>query len=102
MKRIGVAASKMARGSIPLYNFYVVLIAVLFSLFIFVVAGATVLFALIIIHYLGKEIMPLSFQENWTSILSVCMVSLTVVITLFTLFAILKNIKLPKWKNKRL
>ena len=102
MKRIGVAASKMAKGNIAFYNFYVVLIAVLFSLFIFIVAGAIVIFSLIVIHYLGEELLPVSLKENWSSILMECMVSLTVVVTLFTLFAILKNIKLPKWKKRRL
>jgi len=45
MKRIGIAASKISKGNLALYNFCVVLISVLFSLSIFVVAGSTVIFA---------------------------------------------------------
>ncbi len=101
MKRIGIAASKMAKGNRALYNGYVVLISALFSLFIFVIAGASVVFALIIIATIGNEIMPDdNFTENWKSILTVCMVSLTVIIAIFNVFAITKNIKFPKGIEK--
>jgi len=100
MKRIGIAASKIAKGNLFLYNCYVVLISFLFSFFIFVIAGATVLFSLIVIAYLGNELMASEFEENWTSILAVCMVSLTVVISIFNLLAISKNIKFFKRKKK--
>ena len=96
MKRIGIAASKISKGNLTLYNFYVVLISVLFSLFLFVVAGSTIVFALAIIQYVGSEIMGIEFERSWQSVLTVCMVSLTIVVTLFNLFAISKNMKLPK------
>lgn len=96
MKRIGIAASKISKGNLALYNFYVVLISVLFSLFLFIVAGATVIFALAVIQYVGNEIMGMEFERSWRSVLAICMVSLTIVITLFNLFAISKNMKLPK------
>lgn len=99
MKRIGIAASKISKGNLVLYNFYVVLISALFSLFLFVVAGSTIIFALAIIQYVGNEIMGVEFERNWRSILAVCMVSLTIAVTLFNLFAISKNMKLPKMKE---
>lgn len=99
MKRIGIAASKISKGNLALYNLYVVLISALFSLFIFIVAGATIIFALAIIKYFGNEIMGVEFERSWQSILTVCMVSLTIVITFFNLFAILRNLKLPKIKG---
>ena len=95
MKRIGIAASKISKGNLALYNVSVVLISALFSLFIFVVAGSTVIFALAIIQYVGNEIMGVEFERSWQSVLAVCMVSLTIIIVLFNLFAILKNLKLP-------
>ena len=99
MKRIGIAASKISKGNLTLYNVYVVVISALFSLFIFIVAGSTIIFALAIIKYVGNEIMGAEFERNWQSILGVCMVSLTIVITLFNLFAISINLKLPKMKG---
>jgi len=100
MKRIGVAASKMSKGNLALYNSYVVLIAFLFSVFIFIIAGAAAVFALVVISYLGNEVMGYEFEKGWGSILSVCLVSLTVVIGLFNLCAVSINIRLPKHNKK--
>ena len=100
MERIGIAASKMAKGNIPLYNFYVVLISFLFSLFIFILAGCTVVFSLIVISYLTNEIASFQVVKDWSTILALCMISLSVITVLFMLIAISKNIKFPKSKNK--
>lgn len=99
MKRIGIAASKISKGNLALYNFYVVLISALFSLFIFVIAGSTIIFALAIIKYVGNEIMGVEFEKSWQFILAICMASLTVVITLFSLITISMNLKLPGIKK---
>ena len=99
MKRIGIAASRISKGNLVLYNFYVVLISVLFSLLIFIAAGSTVIFALAVIRYVGNEIMGMEFEKSWRSILAVCMVSLTVVTTLFNLCAVLMNVKLSKGRG---
>ena len=96
MKRIGIVSSRISKGNRVLYNFYVVLIAMLFSLLLFVIAGSTVVFALAIIKYIGTEIMGVEFANSWKSIFTVCMVSLTVAVTLFNLFAVLINFKPPK------
>ncbi len=94
MKRIGIAASKIAKGNLLLYNSYVVLIAFLFSLFVFIVSGATVVFAFVIIAYLSNEVIPSEMERNWSSVRMVCMVVLTVVIGIFNLLAISQNIKI--------
>ena len=96
MERIGLAASKIAKGHLFFYNLYVVLIASLFSFLIFVVVGATILFALIIIDYIGKEIISGGFIKNWSEIISICMISLTIVVGSFNIFAIFKNLKFKK------
>lgn len=96
MERIGIAASKMAKGNLLLYNLFVVLIAFLCSLFLFLMVGATIIFALIILAYVGAEIIPFEFEKNWISILSACMVSLTLIMTIFWLFALAKNLKFHK------
>jgi lysylphosphatidylglycerol synthetase-like protein (DUF2156 family) len=98
MKRIGITASKISKGNIFLYNLYVVIISMLFSLFIFVVAGATVIFALTIISRIADEVMTPGSPKDWRTIMTMCMVSLTVVVALFNMTAITLNIKLPKMK----
>jgi len=99
MKRIGLAASVISKGNLTLYNIYVILIAALFSLFIFIIAGSTVIFALAIIQYVGNEVMGGDFEHGWQPILGVCMAALTIVIVLFNVMAVLQNLKLPKIKG---
>lgn len=96
MERIGIAASKIAKDNLFLYNCYVVLISFLFSLFIFVVAGSTVLFALIILRYVALEVIAFEFEKIWMTTLSLSMVTLTVVVALFNLLALSRNIKFRK------
>lgn len=96
MHRIGIAASKMAKGNRVLYNAYVALISFLFSLFVFIVAGSSVVFSLSIISYVASEIMGVDFERSRSIILIVCMVSLTVIIVLFNLVAMLKNLKISQ------
>jgi len=96
MKRIGVAASKIAKDNVMLYNVYVIVIAVLFSSFIFIIAGATVVFALMVLSYFFQEVMPGEYQRNLENVQYVCMVTLTAIVALFNLVAISANIKLTK------
>ena len=96
MERIGIAASKISKGNLVLYNACVVLISFLFSLFIFIVAGSTVFFALMVIGYMATEIMGIDFERKWSAIFGVCMITLTVIIALFNLFAISRNLKFKK------
>jgi hypothetical protein len=99
MKRIGVAASKMARGDVFRYNLWVVIISCLFSLFIFIIVGSTIIFSLVVIAYVGNGITPLELQKGWGHLAALCMVTLTVLITVLNLLAILINIKLPFKSN---
>ena len=96
MKRIGITASHIAKGNLALYNLCVVLISCVFSLFSFAAAGAAIFFALVLIGYVGTELMGLGFKKDWAFIMTVCMMSLTIVVALFNIFAILMNIKLSR------
>ena len=100
MRRIGIAASKMAKGKIWLYNFYVILISSLFSLFIFVVSGCIIVFSLIVIMYIGKELMLISEDADWKNVLFICLAALAGVIGFFQLIAIGKNLKIYLKKRK--
>ena len=92
MERIGIAASKIAQGNLWLYNLSVVLIAFLFSIFIFFIAGSSIVLALIIIGHVVNGILPNDLWADWRGIIRVCMISLTIIVSIFTLFAVLKNI----------
>ena len=96
MERIGIAASKIAKGNLFLYNLFVVLISFLFSLLIFLLAGSSLFISLLIINSINEGEMPQNLEKMWTSVMLVCMISLTIVVSIFNLFAILKNIKLTK------
>lgn len=98
MKRIGIAASKIAKGSLFFYNLYVILIAILVSLFLYFIAGSSIVLGLIVVGYIVKGVLPGQMEQDWLAIVRVCMVSLTVVVSAVSIFAILVNIKFSKEK----
>ena len=98
MERIGIAASKIAKGNLFLYNFLVVLISFSFSLLIFILAGTSIFIALLVINSINQGTIPSNFGKEWTSVMLVCMISLTIIVSVFNLLAILKNIKFTKNK----
>lgn len=93
MKRIGIAASKMAKGNLLLYNGWVIFISFLFSFFIFFIGGSAIAIALIVMTYSIRGVMPVNFEKEWISIGLICMISLAAVVGLFCLIAISRNIK---------
>ena len=96
MERIGIAASKMAKGNLLLYNVWVIFISFLFSFFIFFIGGSAIAIALILIAYSAKGVMPVNFEKEWISIGLICMISLVVMVGGFCLIAISRNIKFHK------
>ncbi len=100
MKRIGVAASKMSKGSLWLYNFFVVLLSFLFSFLIFLISAGAILIGLIIMNSLLGDYLFLHFHEWWTASIPVCMMSLAIAMGVFNLLAISKNIKLRSKKRE--
>jgi len=94
MKRIGIAASRISKGNLFVYNLVVVLLSFLFSLFIFLVSGCAVLVALTIIAYISGGLMPVGQGRYCSPLFTVCMASLTVVVTIFTLMVIMRNLKI--------
>ena len=101
MERIGIAASKMAKGNLLWYNAYVVLLSFLFALLIFLIGASAVVIALIVLGYIVQGGGPGlagqgRFGEEWQSIMLVCLGSLSFVVGCSTLVAILRNIKFHK------
>lgn len=99
MKRIGMAASKMAQDNLVLYNLYVILLSFCFSLFIFFIAGATVLFSFVLIGYLTTELNVFDFNKHKEAVFALCMICLTAITVVFNILAILINIQISKRKD---
>ena len=93
MERIGIAASKIAKNKLWLYNVCVILISFLFSLFIFILAGSAVVLSLLIIGHGADQLMAVDFEKELPVIVTLCMVTLTVIVVFFNILAILRNIK---------
>lgn len=94
MNRIGIAASKIAKGNIFLYNTYVVLLIFLFSLFVFIIAGSAIMLALIIVGYIVDGLLPQDLLKDWNQVVAVCMSVLTAVVGFFAVIALIRNFKL--------
>ena len=98
MERIGIAASKIARGSLLRYNFFVVLIAFLCSVLLFLVCGFSIMAALFVLSVICRPFLPPEFHTAWFTIVRVCLVALGIVVGVFDILAILKNVKITKTK----
>ena len=98
MERIGIAASKIAKGNLLLYNFFVILLIFLISLLIFLVAGSFIVIILIVIAYAisaGSGTLP-DLQQGWIPIMIVCLKVLAVITGLLALCALGINIRFRK------
>ena len=94
MERIGITASKIAKGNLAWYNFYVILITFLLALFLFFISAAAIVLALIILGYILQEVLQTPFKQDWAAIIRICMVSLTFVISAVTIFALARNVRI--------
>ncbi|MGE0267956.1 MAG: hypothetical protein AB7S78_05835 [Candidatus Omnitrophota bacterium] len=99
MKRIGIAASRISKGSLRFYNLYVVLISFLFSLLLFVVAGLSVFLAIGIVSFFGHETMTEELRNNWATIMSLCAKALGLAVIIFNFIALAINLKWTRNKN---
>lgn len=96
MERVGIMASKIARGNLTLYNFYVLLGSFFLSLLLFLLSGLVIFLGLWILRLcIGPFIASMSAGQ-WNSIFCYSLVVLTVLIAGIFLSAVIKNIKLRK------
>lgn len=96
MERIGIAASKIAKGDLVVYNVYVVAITFLVSLLLFLLSGGAIFVGLLIIRLAFGPFLPTMDQRAWDMIFGVSLVSLTVLVLVVSLFAVSKNVKFKK------
>ena len=99
MLRIGIAASKMSKSSLLTYNLYVISIACLFSLFIFLICGFSILLIIFLISLVLHFLKPADFHAaGWVHMFKICLVILGLVVGIFNIIAIVKNIQFTKNK----
>ncbi len=96
MERIGIAASKIAKGNLLVYNLIVVLITFLFALSVFFLAGCSIVIILIITAYITSVQRPPDLEKGWMPIMYICMIGLAVINGFFALCALVKNIRFRK------
>ena len=98
MQRIGFAASKISKGSLLGYNLCVVLIASIFSLFIFLLCGFLILLVMFLIFIILHMLRPSDMHGNLVHIYKISLIILAFVVGCFNILAIAKNIQLTKEK----
>lgn len=96
MERIGIVASKIAKGNIILYNFLVLLMTFLFSFLVFFICGTAIFIVLVVLDNLNKMRNAPASPEIFYSVARICALGLSVVIGIFAIFALGRNIKLKK------
>ena len=96
MERIGIAASKIAKEGLLLYNFYVLLISMAVSLLLFLLSGTVIFAGLWMIRLFLGPLLPTMSQHYWNLIFCWALIALTFLVTLVNLIAVSKNIKLRK------
>ena len=98
MIRIGIAASKMSKGGVLSYNLYVVLISCLFSLFVFLICGLSILLIVFLVSLILHALKPSDFHASWVHMFKICLIVLALVVGGFNLAAIFRNIQFTKNK----
>jgi len=98
MLRIGIAASKMAKGSLLTYNLFVLLISCLFSLIIFLICGFSILIIVFLISWGLHIVRPAVFHAGWVPMFKICLIILAVVTGVLNSVAIIRNIQFTKNK----
>ncbi|MCB9756821.1 MAG: hypothetical protein H6753_00175 [Candidatus Omnitrophica bacterium] len=96
MERIGIAASKIAKGNLLLYNSYVVLIAFLLSVLLFLLAGSSVFLGLWALRLLVGPFMPAMSPGVWNLVFCYALLVLTVLVGMVNCVAIIRNIRFKK------
>jgi len=96
MRRIGIAASKMAQGSLLKYNAFVIVIAFLCSLLLFFICGFFILAVLFLVSLVCRPFLPPGSLAAGPAIVRVCLTALAVVIGILNVLAVIKNVKVNK------
>lgn len=93
MKRIGIAASRIAKENITLYNCFVFLLAGLFSFLVFVLSGVSLLLGFMLLSWIDHTFLVFDPSTGLSPVFKICMAVLAVVVGLMNMIAIGMNIR---------
>ena len=93
MKRIGIAASRIAKDDLVVYNALVLLFSFLLSLFIFFIAAFSIAAGVALVSYVTRGYMSM---DTGGAFFRVALMGLTGVVGTLNLVAVLVNIKLKR------
>jgi len=96
MKRIGIAASRIAKGDLLFYNVMVMMITFACALLLFLLVGIPTILALLVIGYIANGASPHGLEQGWWGVISLCMIALTVVVAGFAIVTLAANMKFRK------
>jgi hypothetical protein len=93
MKRIGIAASHIAKDDLVLYNVFVLLLSFLLSLLIFFISAFSILVGIGLTSYMSRGFMVLDAGAGFFKF---AFFGLVAVVAVINLVAVLVNIKLKR------
>lgn len=93
MKRIGIAASRIAKDDLFLYNVFVLVLSFLLSLLIFFISAFSILSGMALTSYVTRGFMAI---DPGTAVLKFALFGLAALVGLINLVAVLVNIKLKR------
>jgi hypothetical protein len=93
MKRIGIAASHIAKDDLVLYNVFVLILSFLLSLLIFCISAFSILMGVALTSYCTRGFMAIDAGSGFFRFAFFCLAS---VVGLINLTAVLVNIKLKR------
>jgi hypothetical protein len=93
MKRIGIAASRIAKDDLVSYNMFVLILSFLLSLLIFLISAFSILAGVAVTSYVTRGFMSM---DPGTGFFKFAFFGLAVVVGLINLVAVLVNIKLKR------
>ncbi|MBF0569777.1 MAG: hypothetical protein HQL18_03280 [Candidatus Omnitrophica bacterium] len=94
MKRIGIAASRIAKDNLWKYNAFVIGLSFLLSLLVFFLCGLSLLLAFALMSLITKGFMVFEPGAGLSASFTACMIVLAIVVGLLNFVVILTNIKL--------
>jgi len=93
MKRIGIAASHIAKDDLVIYNVFVIILSFLLSLLIFCVSAFSILVGIAFTSYVTRGFMAI---DAGAGLFQFTFFGLAAVVGLINLTAVLVNIKLKR------
>lgn len=94
MKRIGIAASRIAKGNLWVYHLSVLFLSSLFSFLVFVLSAFSLLVGFGLLSFISKAFVIFEAGRGFSPAFLVAMAALAVVVGIMNLVAIIMNIRI--------